>query len=124
MEEIRLNVGTVSNVRGEDDNLEKIKFEGQELATHRNLYGQASSQDDRGTDYPLYKTKKGKLLLYVESWSRWQNEASNYHNYIFNKIEDLESGIPTDYGDMEVPSGLITKAKEALGMDPARELEV
>src|SRR5690554_5062501 len=60
MEQIELEVGTRSGVMSDTPDLKKIRFTGKELAFHRKLQG----NDTRGVDTTLYRTKKGKFLLF------------------------------------------------------------
>ena len=113
MEQIELEVGTRSGVMSDTPDLKKIRFTGKELAFHRKLQG----NDTRGVDTTLYRTKKGKFLLFVEDWSRWQGEATTSEYFIYDTLEDVEtSGNATGQ--------LIRDAKEALGDDPATELDI
>jgi hypothetical protein len=111
--EIRLEAGTISGTMGEDNDLKVIKFRGRELASYRSYNGQTGSGDDRGMTHTLYQTEKGKFLLYAEEWSRWQGEA-NYRSYeVYDGLDEIKE-----------PEGLIREAKEALGQDPAEELDI
>jgi EXLDI family protein len=113
--EIRLEAGTISGTMGEDDNLKIVKFRGRELANFRSYHGETGSSDDRGITNTLYKTEKGKYLLYTSNWSNWQGESSRKSYEIYDSLEEMEG---------EVPDGLLYKAKEESGQDPAEELNI
>lgn len=81
-----------------------IRFSGEEVGFYRQLHGQFSSGDDRGTDYRLYKTPDGKYRVHIDTWSRWQGEES-YAQLLPNNAEedmfhpdDPEYGHPVKYG--------------------------
>jgi hypothetical protein len=113
MKEIRLEVGRVSGRAGEDNDLKVIKFTGRELASFRSYHGEVSSGDDRGMTHTLYQTEKGKFLIYTEEWSRWDGEA-DYKSYeVYDTLDEVKE-----------PEGLIREAKEALGLDPAEDLNI
>jgi hypothetical protein len=112
--EITLEVGTWPG-KGEK-NTRKVAFEGTKLGDLTVFSGQTNSRDDRGVDWEIYRTKKGKYLIYRHVWSRWQNECSYAEYYIMDKIPKPDSTIKTKDGDyIEVPAGLVQKAMEAVG---------
>jgi EXLDI family protein len=113
MEEQEIEVG-VSSSRSSNDT-KKVKFIGKKIASARVLCGQTSSQDDRGTDYTLYLTKKGKFLLHREYWTRWQDEDGEASYNIYDSLTELSDS---------VPGSLVQKAGEALGLDTAEYLDV
>lgn len=115
-EKVELEVGTTNNRMGESDNLKTIRFIGKELAWIRNLHGQTGSGDDRGTTYTLYLTQKGKFLLHIDEWSRWQGESSHSRYKVYESMREIE--------EKEGLDQLIREAKEALGEDLAIELDI
>ena len=112
MLEQQIEVGVFSD-RSSDDT-RKIRFIGKQIASARVYSGQTGSQDDRGTDYTLYLTKKGKLLLCRKHWSRWQGEDTTVTYSIYDSLAEIE----------DVPGSLIQDAGEALGIDTAEYLDV
>ena len=115
MKEIRLMVGWISGKMGESNDTKEVKFKGRELANYNSYHGETSSGDDRGTTHTLYKTKKGNFLLYTERWSMWQGEGTNKKYEVYESIKVIPE---------EIPDGLIYEAKEELGMDPAKKLNI
>ena len=82
MDTISLKVGTyaVGNGNIVQDNTRPVEFEGEELAKVSD-YGtgrDGKPTDTRGTKETLYKTPDGRLVVYVENWSRWQGEPNTY----------------------------------------------
>jgi len=111
-EEQEIEVGVFSSLSSNDT--KKFRFIGKEIASAIVYSGQTSSGDDRGTDYTLYITKKGKLLLYRKHFSRWQGEDTTVTYEIYDSLAEIE----------DVPGSLIQDAGEALGMDTAEYLDV
>jgi len=76
MSTITLKVGSEVVIDGRtQENLRPVTFEGEEVGSRRWF------TDDRGTrgvDETLYRTADGRLVVYVEDWSRWQGESSTY----------------------------------------------
>lgn len=112
MEEIELEIGSGTGQLGDSPDYKKVRFTGRGLAHFRQLQG----NDTRGVDYDLYRSKKGKFLLYIDDWSRWQGEVSTSEYHIFETLQEVE-----EFG---VPEGLIRDAKEEMGEDPAEELDI
>ena len=123
MEEHTLEVGQV-NSRGADD-VRKIRFVGRKLAGQTAYTGQTSSRDDRGTDYQVYQTKAGKIIVHWESWSRWDGEGSSADYATLDQLPEHGAEIygqfeDDDYGErfpVRLPGGLLQEAAEALGQE-------
>ena len=113
MSEQEIEVGVFSDRSSNDTR--KIRFIGKQIASAWVYSGQTSSGDDRGTDYTLYLTKKGKLLLHREYWSRWQGEDGEASYNIYDSLAELADS---------VPGSLIQQAGESLGQDTAEYLDV
>lgn len=113
MEEQEIEVGLFTD-HGSSDT-KRVKFVGKEIAFAEVLSGQASGRDDRGTDYTLYLTKKGKYLLHRKYWTRWQGEDGEASYSVHDSLADLSES---------VPGSLVQRAGEALGMDTAEYLDV
>lgn len=111
--EQEIEVGVFSS-QGSDDT-RKIKFIGKKIADATVFSGQTSDGKDRGTDYALYLTKKGKFLLHRKYWSCWQGEDGDASYSICDSLTELADS---------VPGSLIQDAGEALGMDMAEYLDV
>lgn len=83
METITVRIGSVVGMSGgqTQDNTREVQFVGEKLATRRE-YGYSEHTggitDTRGTDETLYRTEDGRLVVYVEDWSKWQGEPNRY----------------------------------------------
>jgi hypothetical protein len=82
MDTITLKIGSIVGMSGgpTQDTTREVVFEGEELAS-RTEYGvgnQGGLTDTRGVTETLYRTADGRLVVYVEDWSRWQGEPSIY----------------------------------------------
>ena len=89
MEEITLYVGTVTAPRGfVQDRRRPVVFRGEKVAELSWLTG---NDDTRGVNQTLYRTEDGRLVVYVEEWSRWQGEPSRYRLYQVTEV-DLDVG--------------------------------
>jgi len=81
-----------------------VRFSGEEIGGYTEYYGRASSSDDRGTEYTLYRTPEGRYRVHVETWSRWEGEGS-YAQLLPNSTQQedahetdaLQYGQPTEY---------------------------
>lgn len=120
-----LEVGTWRD-RGAND-VRKIAFKGRCLAQAIDLYGSTSSGDDRGTDWRLYQTEKGKFLVWWLDWSHHQDEV-DVADYII--LDNLPAPgticCGTVYGDPScaIPGELIEEAAAMLGQDIVEHLDV
>lgn len=108
MEEHTLEVGQVK-ARGADDT-RKVRFVGRKLAEQTSYTGQTSSQDDRGTNYAIYQTKAGKIIVHWESWSRWDGEGSSADYATLDALPEHGAEIYE-----RLPGGLLQEAAETLG---------
>jgi len=82
METVKLDIGSVIVVNGRRQrNLRTVEFIGERLA-ERTRYGYSDRtgqlSDLRGVTETLYRTSDGRLVVYIEDWSRWQNEPTTY----------------------------------------------
>ena len=75
MDTIKVTIGTKRTLQSgqPDDNLRPVKFEGEELA---NVTMYAGTDDTRGVTETLYRTEDGRLIVYVEDWTKWQGETT------------------------------------------------
>lgn len=112
-EEKEIEVGIFA-AHGSKDT-KKVKFIGKYIAGAEVLSGTTNDRRDRGTDYTLYLTKKGKYLLYRQYWSCWQDEDGDASFQIFDSLADMAES---------APGSLLQDAGEALGTDTAEYLDV
>ena len=84
METVTVKIGTLQGIGSSgrtQDNRQEVQFEGEELASVRE-YGfsphSGNPTDTVGTDYTLYKSADGRLLVHVVDWSRWQGSTNTY----------------------------------------------
>lgn len=126
MKEHILTVGVLRS-QGDDDT-RKVRFVGRMLSSAEVFTGQTSSRDDRGTDYKIYQTQAGRILVWWKNWSRWEGE-SDYTDYA---VMDALPGYDDDifgraHGDMlgpvELPGSLLQEAAEALGQELVEFIE-
>ena len=75
METVKLYIGTEQHMRdGRSQDLTRpVEFTAEELAK-LTTFGEhrGSPSDTRGVTETLYRADDGRLLVYVEDWSRWQ----------------------------------------------------
>jgi len=116
MTEQEIEVGAYCSGPGSDD-IKKVKFLGKKIADARVSSGQTSDRNDRGTDYELYLTKKGKYLLWQKYWTRWQGEDGEAGYQVFDSLTQLMSA-------EGIPGSLLTEAGQRLGLDTAEYLDV
>ena len=83
MDTIKVRIGTVVGMSSgqTQDTTREVAFKGEELGSHRE-YGYSDRTggptDTRGVTQTLYKTEDGRLVVYIESWSKWQGEPNVY----------------------------------------------
>ena len=108
METITLSIGTVvAGSSGQvNDDTRQVEFEAEELAS-RTEYGTESDgvsiTDTRGVTETLYRTADNRLIVHVNSWSRWQGEPDNLY---------LETVTADDLG----PTGRFAQLGQEAGM--------
>ena len=124
-EEVVLDVGYF-NSRGANDT-RTVKFSGQLLAGVESYYGQTSDMKDRGTDWLVFRTKKGRYLIHWHSWSRWEGEGGRSDYAVLEKLPKrgaILSGVETNDFSPGIPGELIRDAAEAAGQDAVERLDV
>lgn len=91
-----------------------IRFVGRLLAGDRRLRGQTSDRKDRWTDWEIYQTKGGKIVVYRESGSAWQGEEGCVSEYI---TLDALPGYDDEVfvGGEPVPGSLLEEAAGEIG---------
>ena len=118
LQEFTLSVGTW-RFRG-DDNLRKVRFTGRLLAEAEVLTGQTSDRRDRGTDYKIYQTQAGKVLVWWKNWTRWERENDTADYAVLDQLPDYNDEVVGKMhgdilGPVELPGSLLQDAAEALG---------
>jgi len=84
MEEITVYVGQVVVISNgaQQDTRRPVKFVGEKLGEHREYKPDKRDpeklSDTRGITQTLYKAEDGRLIAFVEEWSRWQGEPNEY----------------------------------------------
>ncbi len=121
MERVSIEVGRSSGSQFEDDELREISFIGRVLASKKVF--EEPGQDSRGATRTIYATAKGKFLLYVEEWTRWQNETSHYWYKVYGSLEDLQKDTD-EYADADSYASLIQEAKKEMGEAGATFLDI
>jgi hypothetical protein len=85
----KLLVGSVRMVAGRRRDLTRIvEFEGEKVATHTMVRG---ADGMRGVTETLYRTVNGRLIVYVENWSKREEEGTIY-SMLEVTGEDLRKG--------------------------------
>jgi hypothetical protein len=122
-EEYTVEVG-VWRTQGSDDTRE-IKFIGKMLAGGQTLNGQTDSRDDRGTDWYIYQTKGGKVIVVWEDWSRWEGENNTVDYAVLNALPDYDDLLTGDLLETErlVPGDILRDAANQLGQSLAKWIE-
>ena len=107
METITLEVGSIVALSSgiTNDNRRPVEFVGELLAT-RTEYGNdhrsGNPTDTRGITETLYRTEDGRLVVYVEKWSRWQGEPSHYSLY---QVTEADLSVGGQYEDLGREAG-------------------
>lgn len=116
-----LTVGEYPGGQKSSPETEEVKFYGRLLNAHTKYHGQTKSKDDRGNNYELYQGKE-KFLLYFQNWSRHQSEGSHATYYVVDDLEELEAKAGSDLPGL--PTGFIQDAREELGQEGAKRLDI
>lgn len=126
MEEVSLPVGILRS-HGDDDT-RTVRFAGRLLADARRYHGQTSDARDRGTDYRIYQTAAGKILIWWKNWTRWDGE----NDLLDYAVKATLPGYGTEvsgkvHGEhlppMTLPGNLLQDAAEALGQEMVEWVE-
>jgi hypothetical protein len=89
METVKLYVGTSVVYDGrQQDNLRPVEFEGELVGSRRE---HTDERGTRGVDQSLYRCADGRLVVYIEDWSRWQGEPT-IRKLVRVRPEDLNVG--------------------------------
>jgi len=120
MKECNLTVG-ILHAQGDDD-IRTIRFVGRLLAEATVYSGQTSDRKDRGTDYRVYQTMAGKVLVWWRRWSCWEGE-NDYADYaVMDALpshgDELLGVVHVDsFEPVTLPGSLLQEAAEALGQE-------
>ena len=86
---LMIGTSTVLNSGARQEELRPVEFVGRELANavHYEIENHGRLTNTRGVTETLYELEDGRLVVYVEDWSRWQT----YHITEVTKA-DLQVG--------------------------------
>ena len=109
-----------------DEDEKKVKFTGRLLASDEQYTGQTSSRDDRGIDWEIYQTKKGRFLVWWKLWSRWDGEGNVADYEIYDELPEFDAypfgKLDTEPG--EIPGQIISIAAEKTGRESVENLDI
>ncbi len=105
---------------------EVLRFVAEEVGAYTD-YSEASSGDDRGITYTLYRTPDDRYRVYVEEWTRWQGEDSSaaLHPFEERGEDDIYGNEPlvyTTYSEEEARREW-PELFAALGMPNVRDID-
>lgn len=126
MQEYTLSVGILRS-QGDDDT-RKVRFVGRLLAEAEVLTGQTSSRssrDDQGTDYKIYQTQAGRILVWWKRWTRWEGGSDFLDYAVFDALPGYDDEIYGKVLDLieKLPGNLLQAAAEALGEELVEFIE-
>lgn len=124
-EEIVLEVGRWP-AKGASDTF-KVSFKGRLLAEGTVLSGQTGSRDDRGTDWAIYQTEKGKFLIWWKDWSRWENESDIADYAIISALPERGTtfiGAETENVSSKIPGDVVAEAAAKAGQSNVKHLDI
>jgi hypothetical protein len=78
---ITVQIGAEYNINGRlQSDLRPVEFEAEQLAEHSYFVGVNGElpTESRGAKETLYRVSDGRLVVYVERWSRWQDEPNEF----------------------------------------------
>jgi len=117
MNTVKLYIGTEQHLRdGRSQDLTRpVEFVGEELA-RTTFFGthKGGTTDTRGVTETLYRADDGRLLVYVEEWSRWQGEANHFR---LHRVTEDDLGVNGQFEVLgrEAGFGRSLTLDEALG---------
>jgi|LSQX01.2.fsa_nt_gb hypothetical protein len=120
MQEHTIEVGIFRD-QGADDT-RKVRFIGRLLAEDEIYTGQMSDRRDRGTEFKIYQTKAGKILITWRNWTKWQGENNTADYATFDELPGYDDEISGKALDLcippeTLPGSLLQEAAEALGQE-------
>jgi len=115
VQEYVLPVGVLRS-QGADD-IRKVCFVGRLLAEAEVFTGQLSDHRDRGTDYRVYQTKAGKILVWWNNWTRWEEEPQVMDYAVLDHLPDYNDEVVGKVHGLPqvLPGYLLQTAAEELG---------
>jgi hypothetical protein len=118
MQEYTLSVGILRS-QGDDDT-RKVRFVGRLLAEAEVLTGQLSDRKDRGTDYKIYQTQAGRVLVWWKRWTRWEGGSDFLDYAVMSTLpgydDEISGKVHGEHLPPEtLPGSLLQEAAEALG---------
>ncbi|RQD77096.1 MAG: hypothetical protein D5R97_03130 [Candidatus Syntrophonatronum acetioxidans] len=116
MEEHTLEVGRWSD---HDEDTHKVKFIGRLLASGRRYTGQTSDRKDRGQNWEIYQTVKGKFIIWLEEWSAWQGSENKADYAVLDELPGLDE---TPLGE-KIPGNVLEEAGEVLGREVVKWID-
>ena len=125
MQEHVLHVGVLRS-QGDDD-IRQIRFVGRLLAEAEVLTDQTSprDRDGRGTDYKIYQTQAGRVLVWWKRWTRWEGGSDFLDYAVLNALPGYDDEVPGKIDDypISLPGSLLQAAAEALGEELVEWIE-
>ena len=129
MREHALPVGILCS-QGDDDT-RKVRFVGRLLAEAEVLTGQTSSRssrDDQGTDYKIYQTQAGRVLVWWKRWTRWEGGSDFLDYAVMDGLpgydDEISGKVHGEHLPPEtLPGSLLQAAAEALGEELVEYVE-
>ena len=120
MKECNLTAGII-RAQGDND-IRTIRFVGRLLAEATVYSGQTSDRKDRGTDYKIYQTRAGKILVWWKNWTKWERENDTADYAVLDQLPDYNDEVVGKMhgdilGPVELPGSLLQEAAEALGQE-------
>ena len=109
--EVTIEVGTWRK-QGADD-IRKVRFLGRLLSQARVYRGQTSDRRDRHTDFTIYQTVAGKIIIHTSFISLWEREGSVAQHDILDRLPAHGDEID----GWTIPGSLLDKAAAALGQE-------
>ena len=120
MKECNLTVGVLRS-QGDDDT-RKVRFIGRLLAEAEVLTDQTSprDRDGRGTDYKIYQTQAGRVLVWWKRWTRWEGGSDFLDYAVMDGLpgydDEISGKVHGEHLPPEtLPGSLLQAAAEALG---------
>mgnify|MGYP000890511105 CR=1 FL=1 len=81
---------------------------------------------NRGTDIKVYQTRSGKIVVWWEYWTKWQDERDVADYVIMDELPGYDQEIVGQAYDLELgclPGNLIQEAAEAIGKEAIEVIE-
>lgn len=111
----------------EPPNVIKISFNGRLLAEGRELTGQLEGKEDRHTKWRIYKTHRGKFLIWWELWSNWAQEDIVADYIVINQFPETGAvyvGTATEIESTPLPEEVVAAARATLNKRITKKLDV